>query len=277
MRSPNGSGTPSAVTKSSSSIRTLTGTNTYTGATSVTAGTLIVGGNGSINTTSGVTVNGGAFRNNSSVNFTAPLTFTSGTLGGTNFSGNVLSVVANQVIAPGNSTGTMTSGAETWASLGTYVWEINDATGTAGSTTAGWDLLSITGGLSLTATTGSKFNINVTSLTGLQVGGNAQNFNSGTSYNWLIADTDSAITTFDATAFNVNTSAFSNAFGGTWSVVRGDSVVGGDSSQIYLSYAIPEPTALALAALGGLLLMASRRRAPGGEPLHPRQRELTIP
>lgn len=270
-----------SVIKDNTSTWNLSGANTYTGSTSVNAGTLLVSGTGSINTSSSVsitggtfdyrssvglnrnvTLNGGIFKNNSSANYTGTLTFTSGTVGGTNLSGQALSIGANQIISPANSTGTMTTGALTFASFGTYVWELNNATGTAGSSTQGWDLLSVESSLSLTANSTDKFTINVVSLTSAQIAGLAQNFDANTSFYWLIADSASTIANFDPSTFDLNLSGFANAYNGTWSVARGDSVVGGDDSQLYVVYeAVPEPATWALIALGILFIVTLRRRS----------------
>jgi autotransporter-associated beta strand protein len=261
----------------------LTGTNTYTGATTVSGGTLQIGTGGSINGTSGVTVNGGKFRYdsatglnkavtvnggtfsyNSSSAFTGTLTFTSGKLGGTNFTGKDLSIGASQTLAPGNSTGTMGSGAVTFANSGTFEFEINDATGTAGSSSAGWDLLNATS-LNITAATG-QFTVKLISLDALQAAGSAQNFNSASSYQWLFLDAGSAITSFSSDQFIINTAGFQNSIAGTFAIARGDEIgIGGDNTQLYLTYtagaAVPEPSTYALLFGGAAFaLVAGRRR-----------------
>ena len=192
------------------------------------------------------------------------LTFTSGTVGGTNLGGNLdnLTIGTNQTLSPGNSPGTAATGSETWAGGGSYLWEINNATGTAG-TDPGWDLLTGTGSLSITATSGSKFNIFVTSLTLGNIAGDAVNFDNSVDAFWLIADFSSAIT-FDATAFNVNASAFSNALapGGSFGVALGSSPgIGGDNTQLYVTYtAVPEPSTWLLLGLGLTTVTLFRRR-----------------
>ena len=249
------------LTKSGAGTQTLTNANTYTGATSITGGTLAITGTGSINTSSGVSITSSTLRYNSSVNLTAPVTFTSGTLAGTNWNGALsgLTIGTSQTIAPGNSPGSATSGMQTWATGGSYLWEINNATGTAG-TDPGWDLVNGTGPLTITATDGSEFNIEVTSLTLLNAAGPAANFLDLTSYNWLLADFAS-VSGFDAAAFNINTGAFGNTFTGTFGVsLGGVGAVPGDNSQIYLTYMpIPEPGTTLLGGLG-LLAMLRRRR-----------------
>lgn len=240
----------------------LGGINSYTGATAVNAGTLEIASTGRINTSSGVTINGGTLRYNSSTNLSPTVTFTSGTIAGTNWNGSLSgqTIGTGQTISPGNSPGTATTGSQTWASGGSYLWEVNNATGTAGAD-PGWDLETGTGTLDISATNISPFNILVTSLTLANAGGLATNFNDATSYNWLFADFAS-ITGFAANAFNINTSDFDNTFTGTFGVsLGGVGAVPGDNSQIYLTYtAIPEPNVAALiGALGGILLLRRRR------------------
>lgn len=59
----------------------------------------------------------------------------------------------------------------------------------------------------------------------------AVNFDPSLSYAWVIADAASAITTFDASAFQLSLSGFQNGYIGVWGVVLGGSPgVGGDSS-----------------------------------------------
>jgi autotransporter-associated beta strand protein len=250
-----------ALTKSTAGTVTLSGANTYSGATTVSAGTLAVNGTGSIND-SAVTVNGGTFRYNSSVAYSGALTYTSGTVGGTNLTGslNNLTISSGQTLSPGNSPGTATTGSQTWAGGGTYDWEINDANATAGAD-PGWDLLSGTGTLTISATSGSQFNLNLYSLSLLNVAGSLTDFNNANSYNWLIADF-AAVSGFSANAFNVIDTNFSNnnTLNGTFGVALGDTVLGGDNSQIYLTYtSIPEPRAALLGGLGLLALLRRRR------------------
>jgi autotransporter-associated beta strand protein len=251
------------LTKTSLGTLVLAGANAYSGATVISAGTLRVSGSGSINSTSGITINGGQLDYNSSTPLTAGLAFTSGTLGGTEWTGsslNNLTIGANMAISPGNSPGTANTVDQEWDNSGTYVWEINDATGTIGAD-PGWDLLSGTGNLTITATSGTPFTIQVTSLDLLNDPGAAVNFNQFSSYNWRIADFASEISTFSLSAFAVNTTNFQNAFSGNFSVARGDTV-GGDNTQIYLTYVpVPEPATLALlAAVGGLAGIGYSRR-----------------
>ena len=241
---------------------TLTNVNAFTGSTTITNGALEIAGTGSINATSGVTINGGNLRYNSSVAYAGSVSFTAGTLSGTNWTGSLDSqtIGTGQTIAPGNSPGTADTGSQTWAGDGTYVWEVNDAIGAAGLD-PGWDLVLGTGTLDITATSGSTFTIQVVSLLASNAVGEADNFNALSSYNWLIADFANAVTGFDADNFYINRDDFSNAYTGTFGVALGDTFgIGGDDSQVYLTYVgIPEPATALLGSLGLLVLLRRRR------------------
>ena len=257
--SANLGGSGVALNKTTSGTATLSGTNTYTGATNVNNGTLVLTGTGSINNTSGVTVNGGVFKNNSSVPFTQTLNFVSGTLGGTNLTGISVSVGTGQTLSPGNSPGVLGAGATTFATGGTFVFELNDALGASGTN---WDRLDATS-LNVTAADGT-FVVKVVSLLALDnTVGNASNFDDSTNYNFLFVDAASAITSFSGTVLAVDATAFNPSIG-VWSIKRGDDagIIGGDSSQLYVSYtAIPEPSSFAtLIGASTLAFVALRRR-----------------
>jgi len=271
----NGGVNTTSVAKEGTGTWTLSGANTYSGSTSVSNGTLLIGTDGTINSSSGVavtggtfrydgttaldrdvTLNGGKFSYNSVNNYAGNLTFTSGTIGGSNVSNLDLTIGTGQTMSPGNSTGTMAAGDTTWATGGTFLFELNDTTGTAGSASLGWDLLSAST-LDITAGVG-EFTIQIASLDALQAAGNALNFDGNSNYTWLMVDAGSAITGFDAGSFILDDSAFTNAAPGTFSITQG---TGGDIDKLYLNYAgvIPEPTTYAM-LLGGLGLLAFLRR-----------------
>ena len=199
------SGTGS-VTKQGAGVVTIAGTNSYSGSTTVSAGTLRV--NGRLGN-SGVTV--------------AP----AATLGGT---GAIAGPVTIQgTLAPGASVGTLNTGTQTWAPGGIYEWQINDATGTAGSN-PGWDLLNTTGTLTVTATSGSKFTIKVVSLSE-SAAGICAHFNNRLAYSWRIATASGGVNDFSADKFTLNTDGFANSLlaSNTFSIVQ-------TGNDIYLNF-----------------------------------------
>lgn len=235
--------------------------NTYTGRTYVNQGILSVSGSGSINSTAGLYINGGTVSYNSSAALTAPVTFIAGTLKGTGTVGTAVVADTGDILAPGNSVGAQTySAGLTFAGGGTYQWELSDAEGTEGNSSGGWDILNVTGGLDITATAGSKFTIQVVSLTPANATGAAANFDPDTTSQWRIVDADTTIDDFDASKFNVITTGFANlnVKPARWSIVRGDAV-GGDDTELYLAYVVPEPASLSLLGLAGLACLTRRR------------------
>jgi autotransporter-associated beta strand protein len=268
-----------ALTKMGSKTFTLSGTNTYSGATTVSGGTLLVSGTlnsgsavavngGTFNYTNGtalanaVTVAGGDFKYNSTQAYSGALTFTSGTISGSgNLSGTALTIGTGQTLSPGNSPGTLATGAETWVNGGSYNFQLLDASGIAGT---GYDTLAITGGLNLSGLTAGGFDINLWTLSsiGPDVNGNALNFNGLSNYTWTLASTTTGITGFNAanfdifTAANNGTSGFSNSFSGNFAVST-------SGNNLILSYtAVPEPSTYAMVALGlGSLWLLRRKRS----------------
>ncbi len=181
------------LTKQQGGRWTLSGANVYSGPTLVSAGTLgIANTTGSATGSGGVTVNAGA-------SLSGP-----GSIAG--------ALILNGTIAPGASPGTMNTGSEIWNGGASYVWEINDVDAGAG-TDPGWDLANINGTLTIDATPGSKFNIDVRSLTLANAVGDVHDFNNGLDYAWTIVHTTGGITGFDPAAIALITSGFSNPLG----------------------------------------------------------------
>ena len=137
--------------KDNSSTLTLSGDNTYSGNTTVSAGTLALSHaslNNIISNSSIIDVAGGATLDVSGL--TSGFELANGqTLSGAGTVSGDMTIASGSVLSPGNSPGTMSTGAQTWEDGGTYLWEINasnDAGGTQGAD-PGWDWLDITGHL----------------------------------------------------------------------------------------------------------------------------------
>ncbi len=177
-----------AFTKVGTGTQIFSGTNSYSGATTVSVGNLRVNGSSS---NSAVTMASGA------------------TLSGSGMVGTVAGA-SGSTNAPGSTgPGTLTSGSQTWAAGGNYIWGINNPTGGAGNS-SGWDWMNITGTLTINATSASKFNINLASLTTANLTGLLTNFDNTATYIWTIASASGGITGFNAANFNINTSGFQN-------------------------------------------------------------------
>lgn len=202
----------------------LSGTNTYSGPTTVTAGTVLV--NGSTAAGSAVTVNG------------------TGRLGGTGSINGTVSIDGGGTVAPGTSIGTLSTGAVTFNTNGTYAFEYNRLTGGALTPGTEADRISSTGTLTFNATPANPFTINLSYIGPGPLTGNAP--------------TTAVLATF-ASQPEINVSAF--AFTGDFTGSASISVNGND---LLLNFTpVPEPaTILGLTALGLLAVRVRRFGLP---------------
>ncbi|MGI8967049.1 MAG: autotransporter-associated beta strand repeat-containing protein, partial [Limisphaerales bacterium] len=202
---------PGGMTKSGAGRMTLTANQIYVGDTLIKAGTLALNGSGGMSASSNIFVT-------STLDVTAR-TAGSMTLGeGQSLKGNgsvlgAIVVASGSTIAPGQSIGTLTTGAETWLGGGSYQWEITHAT-SPGS----WDSLAINGSLTLGASATNQFTLRFVS-----PGGALPGFNNASNYTWTIATTTGGILSFDPAQFNVDTSGLGvNPGGGRFNVLLQD-------------------------------------------------------
>jgi autotransporter-associated beta strand protein len=235
--------------------------NSYNGNTTIFNGTISVT-NGAVLT--GTTVRVAPTSGNSGtllVNGTAGAVVVSarGILAGGGTVGNV-TLETGSFLKPGNSPGLLTASSSTWAAGSTYNWEIDNATGTAGTN---WDLFSVTGALDLAAlSSGAQMNLVLESLS-------IANFSTSAEYSWVIAQAASFIGTglengTDVTSlFNINTAAFnggaaSNLPNGGFQVVTGTA----GSLRTLTLMAVPEPSTGSMLGLGlaGLVVTRLLRR-----------------
>ncbi|MCW5548414.1 MAG: PEP-CTERM sorting domain-containing protein [Opitutaceae bacterium] len=182
-----------------------------------------------------------------------------GTLAGTGTVG-ALSIADGATIAPGTSPGTLNAGSTTFGAGGNYEWEINAAEGSAGTN---WDVLNITGTLTITATAMDPFVIELVSLLGDNSAGALANFDAAQDYSYTIATASGGITGFSADAFSVSTAGFvNNLLGGAWSLAQ----AGNSLNLNFTASAVPEPSTYA--AFAGLLALGfafwRKRQRVGG-------------
>jgi len=247
-----------SLTKSGAGVQRLTGINTYTGATTVSSGTLLVDTGASVAASTSI-VNGGLLKVNG---ISGGVTVNSGgSLGGSGTVGAV-TLANGSFLKPGNSPGLLTASSATWAAGSTYQWEIDNATGVAGTN---WDLFSVTGALNMSdLTSSSKMNLVLESLS-------LANYSTTAPFSWVIAKAGSftgiSAGVQDLTSlFNINSAAFNggsvaNLPNGGFQVVTGTE----GSLRTLNLVAIPEPsthTLLLLAFTGlGVHVMSRHRRS----------------
>jgi autotransporter-associated beta strand protein len=245
------------------SLRLEGSSASFTGPTKISSGVLDVATSGALGNNT-VTLNGtGKLFVEPGVTLANPIAFgaNGGTVAGSGTFGSAVSIGASSAVSPGNSVGTLTFAyssptlpALTFGTGGGYYFQVQDATGTAGT---GWDTINVTGSLAFTATPTAPFTIYLSSLMSGGANGNAANFVASNSYSWQIVSTTSGISGFNSSAVLVNTSGFTNPLGiGSFNVTA----VG---NNLFLNFTpVPEPStwALLVGGLGVLGVGAWRRR-----------------
>lgn len=226
--------------KTTPGVVTLTTSNTYTGGTQITGGKLVV--------------------NNATGSGTGPGNVSVGSGGLLAGTGSLSGIVTNAPggsLSAGNEIGVLNLGGTVWFGGATNRWDLSDAAGSAGT---GWDLLNITGTLTLNATAADKAFIDVTTF---MLGGGlgaAANFDPDQSYLWTIAQTTGGIIfapdESELTVFDLLTGNFINPQGGG----RFGVSLSTDGKKLNVTYTpIPEPGKAGLLGIGLCGLVYARR------------------
>jgi fibronectin-binding autotransporter adhesin len=232
------------ITKAGSATLTLSTTNSYLGNTVLVQGSLIINGNqssatGALTVASGATLGG------------------SGTIGGaTTISG---------IHSPGNSPGVQTfNNGLTYSNGSTFVWELI-TNGSADRGTA-FDGVNVSGG-TLTINGG------VTNSLVFNGAGSTVSWSDAfwaSNQQWLVFSNASSPTTLSTNVFDTINVGLDSISQSLTSVRSGSSFSWGTiGSNVYLTYAIPEPSTYALLALAAAALGVCVRRRRDNRPALP--------
>ncbi len=219
-------------------------------------GAVVISGDGALFAGGTVTVDGGTFSVSGTLNNDGgAILFNSGVIGGNGHLNFNVEVGNEMTIAPGNSIGTLGFSELTLSSGGAYEWEVADLSG-SGAPGTGWDLVNVSGMLTLDATVASPFTLaivdpsNVTGFTPSQAG------------SWVVAQFGSLGGTFDPNAIQFDTSGFSADLEGGHFVA---SISGNSLFANFVPTAVPEPSTFLLLTLAGAGFYAKRGRRLFGD------------
>ena len=237
---------------STGSLTLSPSSNTFSGTFDLSSGTVYAANNNAFGSATEVSLTGSTTLNvENGVTVSNPIFFSGSpnTLAGSGTISSFVAAAGSTVISPSSPSGgpaTLAfSNGLTLATGSAIHFDIDDASGTAGT---GFSLISVTGGLTLTASANTiTFNIVSTDSSGNAA--NAMNFSSGSSYSWMFATSSSAITTFNPNQFNLVTGGFTNPIGvGSFNVSQ-------TGNNLYLNFTpVPEPSTWALMGAGVAVL-----------------------
>lgn len=228
-----------------SNLVLLGGSRTYVGTKAAPGGVIAVDEGASIELNGALLVNNGVVTGTTNVNY-GSLAKGSGVYGAVN-------VLQGGTFEPGNSPGTVRTGAVRWDAGGSFLVAMDKADGVAGVNSGLWN---INGRLDITAGAG-QFTIKLASLDQADHAIVLGDFNAARNYSWLIAQASGGIGGFAPGEFSVDSSAFLNPLAG------GHFFVSESGQSLYLNFtsAVPEPAAPALFAAGCLVLWLRGRQA----------------
>lgn len=215
------------------------------------------GYNGSLNIASGTLVMDATNSQNTVVNVVASGRLNArGLIDALNVSGGGAFSAAGDGGGSGPTTGQLSANSANFGANGIYTFHVNNFAGSPGAS-SGWDHVQING--PLTVTTGSPFTIALASLTSANISGDATNFDPSQYYRLDLITANSGISI--GAAFALNTSQFTNAFNGNFSLELTNS-----NKTLALTYSpvIPEPAAYSfiLASVAGCAIALRRRKRP---------------
>jgi len=172
-----------SLVKNGTATQALTAANTYSVGTTINAGKVQIGNNtGSSVGTGPVTVSAG------------------GTLFGNGRVSGALTVSGAVGAGTDTAIGLMTNSLHiVLAGGGTNIFNVSDTSGSAGAE-PGWDLIRVAKGVNITASSGSKFTVALSSLSGT-----ITNFNKTVVQTWKMIDAVNGLTNFNANSFRITT------------------------------------------------------------------------
>jgi hypothetical protein len=176
----------------------------------------------------------------------------SGTLTGV-LQANSIVVNAGATVSPGDSPGTITTGAAKFNG-GTYVWELKNATGQPG---VGFDQVKSTGVVDLSGATSITVQVRGLLNQPGSVPGRPANFDESQSYSFRLIEADAGVTGFNPSVFTIDRTGIDPYIAAS----QVSFSVTSQADGVYLQVApVPEPSAVLVIVFGACAVVAGYRR-----------------